>query len=105
MGAQGGPWALFICGDASALRRAIQDRDKLRVCVDGGRRSSNLGAVGFAIYRVVETSATYSRYQLLLRGGKLLEQVCSAFLAEALALEWASQCLAKLVEGLRVQAG
>ena len=41
---------------------------------------------------------------MLLRGGKLLEDVSSAFLAESLAAEWALDCLVRLADGIGVAA-
>ena len=72
----------WYSGDKPALKSALRAGSNLRVCVDGARRSHTKGALGFAIYCF--TSGTY---RLLLRGGRLLEQVASPFLAEALALE------------------
>ena len=74
----------------------------LRVCIDGGRRSDSLGALGFAIYSAgLETDGSI-KCRVLLRGGRLRTAISSAFLAEALALEWALECLVKLVDRIHV---
>ena len=80
--------------DKDKLKTTLRRGSSLRVCVDGGRRSHTKGALGFALYCLNGDRA--NSYQLLLRGGKLLEQVPSSFIAEALALEWALECLIKL---------
>ena len=89
-------------GRTSDLKRAIQEKASLRVCIDGGRRSSSLGALGFAVYAMNSHADAATKYRVVLRGGKLLEQVASAFLAEALAIEWTLECLVRLVQGLSV---
>ena len=84
--------------DSDRLKTALRTGSNLRVCVDGGRRSHTKGAIGFAIYCLKGDCSNDCSYQLLLRGGKLLEQVASSFLAEALALEWALECLINYVK-------
>ena len=79
------------------IKEALQAGSGLRLCVVGGRRSQTLGAIGFALYLASGCSPATATYEVLLRGGKLLTDISSAFLAEALALEWALECLSKLV--------
>ncbi len=86
--------------NSPALTQALRQRASLRVCIDGGRRSQSLGAVGFAVYQATIDTQHVCTYQLLLRRGRQLDDVASAFLAEALATEWALECLSKLVEGV-----
>ena len=69
----------------------------LRLCIDGGRRSGTNSAMGMALYAVSVDSAGLARYKLLARKGALLGAVASAFLTEALALEWGLQYLVGLM--------
>ena len=59
----------------------------VRVCVDGGIRKHNLGALGIAIYASSVLDGAARSYELVARQGILLDQVDSAFLSEALALD------------------
>ena len=79
-------------GRTSDLKKAIQEKVFLRVCIDGGRRSSSLGALGFAMYAMSSQADASTKCRLVLRGGKLLVEVASAFLAEVLAIEWTLEC-------------
>ena len=88
--------SVWFRGDRDTLKNVLRAGSNLRMCVDGGRRSQTKGAIGFAIYCLRGDCSNDCSYQLLLRGGKLLEQVASSFVAEALALEWALECLIKL---------
>ena len=90
-------------GNTVALKEALKQGSNLRLCIDGGRRSKKRGAIGFAIYGACGSSPHRSTYALLLRGGKLLESVESAFLAEAMALEWGLERLLSLVESVASQ--
>ena len=54
------------------------------------------------MYAMSSHADAATKYRLVLRGGKLLEKVASAFLAEALAIEWTLECLVRLVQGLCV---
>ena len=85
-------------GNTHATTEALRQGLNLRLCVDGGRRSIRQGAMGFAMYHASGSSPNRCSYKILLRGGKALEDVASAFLAEAMALEWAVECLSTLVE-------
>jgi hypothetical protein len=87
-------------GNTRALTEALQNRMNLRVCIDGGKRSASLGAIGFAMFQASGSAPDRSSYKLLLRGGKLLESVPSAFLAEAMAFEWALECIHSLMKGV-----
>ena len=60
----------------------------VRLCTDGGRRSQTVGALGVAVYVATIDEKGVYRYSLAGRRGVLLEEVESAFLAEALALEF-----------------
>ena len=77
-----------ITEDAS-IDQALANNTNLRLCVDGGRRNQQLAGIGMALYAAIcEQDGSY-RYQLLGRHGMILKGVDSAFLAEALGLEWA----------------
>ena len=56
----------------------------LRVCSDGAMRGSGQSAVGFALLSYSQSG----HRTILRRSGKLLGSLSSAFVAEALALEW-----------------
>ena len=66
-----------------------------RICFDGAKRSSGNAAAGIAF---LSYGPNGSR-DLLLRAGKLLGQLDSAFLAEALSLEWALDVFFSVVCG------
>ena len=46
-----------------------------------------------------DASAGLAKYTLLVRTGQFLAEVTSAFVAEAVALEWALQYLTELIRG------
>ena len=71
----------------------------LRLSVDGGRRSSTQAAIGLALFSAVPSDSGRAQYNLLARCGKLLTSVQSAFVAEAVALEWGLQYLIELLKG------
>jgi len=52
-----------------------------------------------ALFSVETDKGGSAKYTLLARRGKLLTEVSSAFLAEAVALEWGLQYLVELVKG------
>ena len=56
--------------------------------------------MGLALFAAVPTDNGKANYTLLARSGKLLGNVYSAFLAEALALEWGLQYLVELFKGV-----
>ena len=72
------------------LRADFADKSNLKHFVDGGRRSASQGALGLALYAARPDKHGFS-YVLLSRKGDLQETVASAFLAEALALDWLNQ--------------
>ena len=60
-----------------------------RACFDGARRGGGESAAGVAIFAY----HINGRRALLYRGGKPLDNLGSAFVAEALALEWCFELL------------
>ena len=81
------------------LAQALLSGSSLRLSVDGGRRSSTQGAIGIALFSVEAEKGGIAKYTLLARRGKVLTEVSSAFLAEAVALEWGLQYLVELFKG------
>ena len=77
----------------------------LRLSVDGGRRSTDNAAIGLALFSVQMSGGSQATYNLLARSGKIVSGIESAFLAEAMALEWALQYLIKLFEGKVAASG
>ena len=79
--------------DARNMARARIECANIRVCVDGARRGSGDSAAGVAIV------AYYSdgTHTVVHQAGKLLGILSSAFMAEALALEWGLQAFAHLI--------
>ena len=61
---------------------------RLRLCVDGARRCDGSASGGMGLFAYLSDGSVVE----LLRGGVLLGNLSSAFLAESLALEWASNC-------------
>ena len=72
---------------------ALRQKNNLRLCVDGGRRTEKLGETGYALFAACRGEDGKYNYRLLATQGRLLDGVSSAFVAEALALEWALQHL------------
>ena len=70
--------------DEESWREARARKANIRLCCDGARRGCGQSAAGMVIL------AYYlgARKEVLLRSGKLLGNLSSAFLAEMLALEW-----------------
>ena len=77
------------------LEQALADNANLRLCVDGGRRNQHLASIGMALYAARCDHDGMFYYELLVRQGHLLSEVESAFVAEALGLEWALEYLLK----------
>ena len=77
------------------LEQALADNANLRLCVDGGRRNQHLASIGMALYAARCDHDGIFYYELLVRQGHLLSEVESAFVAEALGLEWALEYLLK----------
>ena len=69
--------------------RALAGEANFRLCFDGARRGDGRAAAGLALI------AYYSNgdRDLLLRAGKLLGVLGSAFMAESLAFEWSLEVL------------
>ena len=67
------------------ISKAMSAQTNYRLCFDGARRGSGSASAGMALI------AYYSNgeRELLCRAGKILGTLPSAFLAEALAMEWA----------------
>ena len=82
-----------------ALADALLLGQNLRLCLDGGRRSSEQAALGLALYSVTGISNGRATYTVIARRGHLLHRVDSAFVAEAVALEWGLQYLIELLKG------
>ena len=85
--------------DEDLLADALLDGKSLRLCLDGGRRCETRAAIGLALYSVECSGSGIATYTLLARRGRLLQSVLSAFLAEAVALEWGLQYLVELFKG------
>ena len=84
-----GPWSTT---DARNLARALTEGANFRVCVDGARRGSGDSAAGVAIVAYYRDGS----HAVVHRGGKLLGSLPSAFMAEALALEWELETFARM---------
>ena len=67
------------------LARALTDGRTFRVCFDGAMRKHGDAAAGLAVMAYYDNGDR----DLLLRAGKKLGKLNSAFLAETLACEWA----------------
>ena len=91
--------------DNTALAQALLAGANLRLSVDGGRRSATQAAIGIALFAATPTDSGVATYRLLARSGKLLGNVSSAFLSEAIALEWGLQYLIELLKGKVTAAG
>ena len=61
-----------------ALADALLLGQNLRLCLDGGRRSSEQAALGLALYSVTGISSGRATYTLIARWGHLLHRVDSA---------------------------
>ena len=85
--------------DNELLADALIDGRSLRLCLDGGRRSQSQAAVGLALYAVECDEGGIAECKLLVRRGMVLGSIASAFLAEAVALEWGLQYLVELFKG------
>ena len=99
-----GSWVLVrdaVCDNEEMMVRRTESWKQTRariegahiwVCVDGARRGSGDSAAGVAIV------AHYSggTHSVVHQAGKLLGILSSAFVAEALALEWGLQAVARL---------
>ena len=85
--------------DNDLLADALIDGRSLRLCLDGGRRSESQAAVGLALFAVERDGSGMAKYKLLVRRAMVLESIASAFLAEAVALEWGLQYLVELFKG------
>ena len=75
--------------DSAAKDRAISAGSNLRLCVDGALRGGKHAAGGLAIFAYPANGGR----ELLCRAGKRFGNLDSAFLAEALSLEWALEVL------------
>ena len=85
--------------DEDLLADALLDGNSLRLCLDGGRRCETRAAIGLALHSVECSGSGIATYTLLARRGRLLRSVSSAFLAEAVELEWGLQYLVELFKG------
>jgi hypothetical protein len=87
----------FVVEHTCQIQAALKNKSNLRLCVDGGRRSEFEGALGFALYSAsIDESGTYS-YTVLARQEKQLHRISSAFVAEAMALDWSLEYLVGLL--------
>ena len=91
---------LFVGPWQHRIQLALQAGSGLRLCVGGGRCSTALDAIGFALYPASGCSLATTTYDVLLLGGEPLTEISSTFLAVSFALEWALECVLKLVEGV-----
>ena len=74
--------------NSQGIAEAKATGERFRICSDGGRRSGSLAAAGVAIYSVDVVDGC-ARCTELVRAGKQVQSIESAFLAEAVSLEWA----------------
>ena len=70
-----------------------------RICLDGGKREYGNAAIGLALYAASARNDGAYEYRFLVRKGELLFNVRSAFVAEALALEWGLKELSGRIKG------
>ena len=87
----------WIVRSEQELTTAIRRKQNIRVCVDGGLRRDGQAAAGIAMFAAELGPDGRFAYTLLLRQGRLLDGVASAFTAEACALEMALDCLVDLM--------
>ena len=88
-----------LCIDQSfpdCLRRALDRGSNLQIYSDGGFRSPNQAATGWALYECSCEDGCV-RFKLLAQGSAALKSCRSSFEAEVLALEAAVLNLARLV--------
>ena len=84
--------------DWPAIQTALWRGDALRLCVDGGLRSTGAGAMGMTLLAARRSpEGKACEYRALVRRGSLLRSAESAFHTEALAIEWAPQHLISIV--------
>ena len=81
------------------LQEAQHNNSSWRLCIDGGRRGEHIGALGVALYACKLSPVGSCQYSLVARKGVFLDEVASAFLAEALALECGLEYLLEVLEG------
>jgi len=76
-----------------AFEEANKAGTNFRLCVDGACRNHQHGSVGFALFAYLPGE----RRSLILRAGKPVDDVRSAFLAELLAMEWGLHIFLRLM--------
>eukprot|EP00973_Karenia_brevis_P080559 11176999-Karenia_brevis.AAC.1 len=76
--------------DPYNINIAKASRANLRLCVDGAYRRNGTAAGGMALLAYTPEEG---KELILVRAGKLLPTVKSAFVAEAMALEWGLELL------------
>ena len=84
--------------DQEELRRSSRSDCNYLCCVDGGRRGGGQAACGFALYAARRKQDGRYVYCSLVRVGRLLGNVGSAFLAESCSLEQAFIFLAEMLD-------
>ena len=82
----------WVRRDTEAIREAKCSQANFRLCFDGARRGNAEASGGLAVFAYYPSG----RRVLLLRAGKPFGPLGSAFLAEALALEWCLSVFRKL---------
>lgn len=74
----------LVCQDDEKIALARTSNANLRLCVDGVCRGTWHSAAGMCLIAYLPTGDEF----LLVRAGKTLHSISSAFTAEAKALEW-----------------
>ena len=74
--------------DPEAMRKAHHTNARIRVCSDGALRRNGKAAAGMAMIAYFPDGSSVT----LRRAGRILQGVSSAFVSEAMALEWSVQC-------------
>ena len=74
--------------DPEAMRKAHHTNARIRVCSDGALRRNGKAAAGMAMIAYFPDGSSVT----LRRAERILQGVSSAFVSEAMALEWSVQC-------------
>ena len=82
--------------DSCALKQALEAESNFRACGDGALRGNGMGSGGMAVFAYSPDSSK----QMHLRQGVVFGSLNSAFLNEALALEWCLREFLFLVKGV-----
>ena len=87
----------WLVADEVGIADAVSCKSNIRLAVDGGVRRAGAAAIGIALFSArCDRNGNWTQRPMM-RAGRQLGNVRSAFLAEAMALEWG---LEKLLESL-----